>query len=80
MDDDLVLIKTGDVVDSLAGVARSAGQDQSLGAVERGGQADLAVLGGVSLYIKACLVSENWPLNDSLGSAIYIKKRIYLHP
>lgn len=30
VDDDLVLIKTGDVVDGLAGVARSAGQDQSL--------------------------------------------------
>lgn len=48
MDDDLVLIETGEVVDGLAGVARSAGQDQSLGAVERGGLADLAGLGGVS--------------------------------
>ena len=77
VDDDLVLIETGNVVDGLAGVARSAGQDQSLGAVERGGQADLAVLGGVSLYEIAVLAKNCLLMLLFLG---YIKRRDYLHP
>lgn len=50
VDDDLVLIETGQVRDGLAGVLGSTGGDEGLGAVERGAQADLSVLAGVSLY------------------------------
>lgn len=78
MDDDLVLIETGQVVDGLAGVARSAGQDQSLGAVERGGLADLAGLGGVSLrrvrfepqVVAVIQVGSTYTLEGGLGSGV----------
>lgn len=69
VDDDLVLIETGQVVDGLAGEARSAGQDQSLGAVERGGLADLAGLGGVSL--RRVRLSLKW---------LHLFEFKYLHP
>lgn len=70
VDDDLVLIETGQVVDGLAGEARSAGQDQSLGAVERGGLADLAGLGGVSLrYVRSEAITS-----------YQIDRICYLHP
>lgn len=49
VDNDLVLIETGQVRDRLAGVLGRAGEDESLGAVEGGAQADLAVLGGGGL-------------------------------
>merc|ERR1739848_980733 len=46
LDDNLVLIETGQVRDRLAGVLGSTRGDEGLGAVERGAQADLAFLAG----------------------------------
>ena len=49
VDDDLVLIKTGLVRDSPAGVLGVAGKGQGLGSVEGGAEADLALLKRVTL-------------------------------
>jgi hypothetical protein len=53
-----VLIEAGQVRDGLAGVLGRAREDQGLGAVERGAQADLALLGAVGA------------LESSLGSGV----------
>ena len=50
VDDDLVLIKTRLVGDRLARVLGRARDDEGLGAVEGGAQANLAVLVAVGLY------------------------------
>lgn len=50
VDDDLVLIEARQVRDRLAGELGIAGKRQSLGLMESGAQADLALLVGMSLY------------------------------
>lgn len=52
VDDDLVRIEAGLVVDGLAVVLGSTRQDQGLGAVEGGRESDLAGLLGVSLQTR----------------------------
>lgn len=58
MDDNLVLVKTGQVRDRLAGVLGSARQLQGVRAVEAVAQADLALLLGVRLFKVRLLIID----------------------